>query len=227
MRKFNGFGPESLASGWQGHPGKSLTDGEFNQLREVVSKPPREVGLRTGRWTASLATAFIERFFNKKLHPETVRKYLRSLGFSFRKPDTKYVKATPEKHQEFINKLDQLERERSPRSRTFFADEGQYIKTPCREKADISRVRPQWTPPLPEKKTPFLRGRSPIIGQDRPHAHDMVQPGTKRQVRREDQEAVSRLPDRPRLGQCALAQGHESQKRLAQAQNPRTPFAAL
>lgn len=125
VRKFNGFGPESLASGWQGHPGKALTDGEFNKLREVVSKPPREVGLRTGRWTASLATAFVERFFHKKLHPETVRKYLRSLGFSFRKPDTKYVKAAPEKQQEFINKLDQLERERSPRSLTVFADEGQ------------------------------------------------------------------------------------------------------
>ncbi len=125
VRKFNESGPQALVSGWQGNPGKALAAAELERLKEAVSKPPREVGLGVGRWTAGLAAAFVERTFGKRLHPETVRKYLKGLGFSFRKPDKRYVLADKGKQREFLEKLDQLERERSPRSLTIFVDEGQ------------------------------------------------------------------------------------------------------
>lgn len=125
VKKFNESGPQALVSNWRGHPGKALSDEEFGRLAAVVSRPPREVGYGVGRWTAGLAAAFVEKAFGRKLHPETVRKYLKGLGFSFRKPDTKYVKADPAKQREFLEKLDQLERKRSPRSLTVFVDEGQ------------------------------------------------------------------------------------------------------
>jgi len=125
VRKFNESGPQALVSGWQGNPGKALAAPELDRLKEAVSKPPREVGLRVGGWTAGLAAAFVERTFGKRLHPETVRKYLKSLGLSFRKPDKKYVLADPGKQREFLEKLCRLERARSPRSLTIFVDEGQ------------------------------------------------------------------------------------------------------
>lgn len=125
VRRFNELGPQALVSGWQGNPGKALEDEELGLLREIVSRPPQEAGLDAARWTSGLAAAFVERTFGKQLHPETVRRYLKSLGFSFKKPDRTLVKSELWRQREFLEKLDQLGRERSPRNLMAFADEEQ------------------------------------------------------------------------------------------------------
>ncbi|MFO7597467.1 MAG: winged helix-turn-helix domain-containing protein [Desulfocurvibacter africanus] len=125
VRKFNESGPQALVSGWQGNPGKTLEDEELALLKEIVSRPPQEAGLNAARWTSGLVAALVERTFGKKLHPETTRKYLKELGFNYRKPDKILVKADRLSQLDFLEKLDQLGRERSTRNLTAFADEGQ------------------------------------------------------------------------------------------------------
>ena len=44
--KFTEEGPAGLIPDFKGHAGKRLTEAELTQLKEVVRKPPREVGLK-------------------------------------------------------------------------------------------------------------------------------------------------------------------------------------
>ncbi len=125
IKRFNADGVQGLVSGWKGNPGRILTDQELAQLDQMVSRHPREAGLRTGRWTAKLAAAFIAKHFGKRVSEETARQYLHLLGYRHKIPLKRLTKANPQQQRDFAQKLAALERERSPRAVTAYVDQGQ------------------------------------------------------------------------------------------------------
>jgi len=124
VHKFNALGLEGLISKWHGCPGKILTDPELEALKEAVSHHPREIGLKSGRWTAKNVAAYIKKTFKKTVCPDTARKYLHILGFSYKTPRKRLLKADPQQQEEFAKKLATLEASRTPRSFTVYVDEG-------------------------------------------------------------------------------------------------------
>lgn len=124
VHNFNEHGIDGLTSKWSGRPGKILTDQELDALKEAVRHHPRDIGLKRGRWTAKTVAAYIKKTFKKKVHPDTARKYLHFLDFSYKTPRKNLLKADPQQQEDFARKLEQLEKARTPRSLSVYLDEG-------------------------------------------------------------------------------------------------------
>lgn len=124
VHKFNAQGVEGLVSQWKGNPGRIFNDQELKTLKKVVCRHPREVGINKGRWTAKTIAAYVKKHFGKKIHPDITRNYLLFLGFSRKSPRKKLRKADPEKQDEFVQFLVELEKSRTHRSVTVYVDEG-------------------------------------------------------------------------------------------------------
>lgn len=122
---FNERGPAGLIPNFKGNPGKVLSESELNHLKEVVRKPPRQAGLKTGRWSGKFLAAYIQKAFHKKVTPRTALRYLKSLGFGKKLPRKHFKKADPEKQRQFAQALPILERKRCSHSQTVWVDQGQ------------------------------------------------------------------------------------------------------
>ena len=125
VHTFNEEGPSGLLPDFQGNPGKRLTEGELRHLKEVVRKPPRKVGLKTGRWSGKVAAAYLEKAFHKKVSPRTALRYMRTLGFRKKLPRKHFKKGDPKQQRAFAEEVTTLEQHRSPHSQTVWVDEGQ------------------------------------------------------------------------------------------------------
>ena len=66
----------------------------------------------------------MKKIFGIKIHHDTAREYLHLLGFSYKKPGKKLVKADPAKQEEFAKNLEELESNRTPHSVTVYVYEG-------------------------------------------------------------------------------------------------------
>ncbi|MFQ5796720.1 MAG: winged helix-turn-helix domain-containing protein [Candidatus Bipolaricaulia bacterium] len=45
----------------------------------MIRRPPREVGIPAGWWTAKWVAVYVHNAFGKPIHPETARRYLHQL----------------------------------------------------------------------------------------------------------------------------------------------------
>jgi len=122
---FNERGPAGLIPHFKGNPGKVLSESELNHLKEVVRKPPRQAGLKTGRWSGKFLAAYIQKVFHKKVTSWTALRYLKSLGFGKKLPRKHFKKADPESQRQFAQALPILERKRCSHSQTVWVDQGQ------------------------------------------------------------------------------------------------------
>ena len=115
---FNQRGPEGLLPNFKGNPGKALSEEELLQLKEVIRKPPRQVGFKTGRWSGKLGASYIQRVFNKKISPRTALRYMKDLGFRKKLPRKHFNKADPDQQKQFAQGLTLLEQKRSPHTQS-------------------------------------------------------------------------------------------------------------
>lgn len=125
VHRFNALGPDGLVPKPKGHAPCTLTSEERQEVRSVVQKPPREAGMKTGRWTGRVVAAYIQKRLGKRVHPDTARRYLRALGFCRKRPRKRFTKADPKKQEAFARELEELEHTRSPHSQTVWVDQGQ------------------------------------------------------------------------------------------------------
>jgi transposase len=110
---FNTHGLDGLSPGFRGQPGALLSAEELAQLHQVVQRPPRAVGLKTGTWTGKAVVAFVKRTFGKTISAATARRYLRHQGFRRKRPRTRFTTADPEAQRAFAHALQQLEHQRA------------------------------------------------------------------------------------------------------------------
>ncbi len=125
VHQFNKQGPDGLLPNFRGNPGKILSEEELNTLREQIRKPPRQAGLKTGRWSGKLVATYAQRVFNKKISARSGLRYMRQSGFTKKIPRKHFNKADPKKQEAFVEILIPLEQSRSPRSQTVWVDQGQ------------------------------------------------------------------------------------------------------
>lgn len=124
IHNFNAKGIAGIVPKWKGNPGKLLNDKQLDALKEAVKKHPRELGIKKGRWTAVTVVAYVQNSFGIKISHDTARDYLRLLGFSYKKPSKKLIKADADKQKQFAKQLEQLEDQRCSKSITVYYDEG-------------------------------------------------------------------------------------------------------
>lgn len=79
IQRYNESGLSGLQPGFHSRAMPALTEAEFNALRIVLSRPPKENGFSGMRWRSRQVAEFIEKAFGKRVHPETARRYLRRL----------------------------------------------------------------------------------------------------------------------------------------------------
>jgi transposase len=125
VRRFNSHGLAGLHPTFRGQPGTRLTPTELAQLKAIVQRPPRHVGLKTGTWTGAAVAAFVKRAVGKTISAATARRYLHRLGFGRKRPRKRFVRAKPAAPRAFAQALQQVEPEREPGSGTVDMDQGQ------------------------------------------------------------------------------------------------------
>ena len=74
--------------------------------------------------------AFVYERFGKKISIRTAIRYLHRLGFKLKRARKKFKKADPERQKRFAKDLQELEKNRSPRSVTVYVDEVRYGAMP-------------------------------------------------------------------------------------------------
>ena len=86
IRRFDEGGPSSLYDRErEGRPPKLDEEAEM-EIERVIEEPPTEEGYNATRWTAPRLVRHLEKELGVEVHPETVRRALRRLQFSWKRP---------------------------------------------------------------------------------------------------------------------------------------------
>lgn len=124
VHHFNHKGPRGLIPNFQSPSKPRLTSEEFEQLKQAIEQPPRQSGMKVGRWSGPRVAAYIKKEFGKQVSADTAWRYLHRLGFSLKRPRKKFRKADEKAQRKFAKKLEALERSRWGHSVTVWIDEG-------------------------------------------------------------------------------------------------------
>jgi len=82
--------PNGLQAKPQLGPPPGLSDGQLQQLEQLLLDGPKFHGWKNELWTAARVARLIERFFGRSYHPEHVRRLLKQrLGWTSQKPRRK------------------------------------------------------------------------------------------------------------------------------------------
>ena len=81
VHRFNREGPQGLIPNFQSPAKPRLTPEEFAQLGQVIAQPPRQCGMKVGRWSSPRVAAYIKKAFGKQVAADTARRYIHRLGF--------------------------------------------------------------------------------------------------------------------------------------------------
>ena len=79
IHRYNKLGIDGLRLEFQSKVVPALTEAEFNALRTVIARPPKESGFPGTHWRSRQVAEYIERAFGKRVHSETARRYLHRL----------------------------------------------------------------------------------------------------------------------------------------------------
>jgi transposase len=74
VQRFNTHGLDGLSPGFRGQPGAPLRAEALAQLHQVVQRPPRAAGLKSGTWTGKAGVAFVKRTFGRTISTATARR---------------------------------------------------------------------------------------------------------------------------------------------------------
>jgi hypothetical protein len=129
---------------FRGQPGTLLSAAELTQLRQVVQRPPRAVGLKTGTWTGKAVMAFVQRTVGTTISAATARRYWPRQGFRRKRPRTRVTKADPEAQRAFAQGLQRLEHQRELGSVTVYMDQGQSWREAWPRLGWFVRGQPAW-----------------------------------------------------------------------------------
>jgi len=104
-----------------------------------VQQPPRAAGIAAATWSWKAVRQFIVQRFAKRLSPRSCQRYLRRLGFVWKRPKRLLLKADPAKRAAFVAQYRALVAAAEPRgAQIFFVDEAHF-------RAD-GDVRGMWVP---------------------------------------------------------------------------------
>jgi len=146
LDRFDKHGPEGLYDQLrEGRPRKLGPEAEA-EIERVLEKPPTEEGYDASRWTAPRLAQHLERKFGTEVHPDTVRRALQRLEYSWKRP-----RRVLPKPSDWKERLDQIERrieEAGPETTVLFEDETELRRFPPLRRAwmPVGKQRPVRVP---------------------------------------------------------------------------------
>ena len=124
LRRGRSCGPEIRAD-WGFPP--ALGKAQQEELKGAVQKPPEASGIELANWYWKVVRQFVLERFGVELSRSTCLNYLHRMGFSFKRPKKRLVKASESKREAFVAEYAAL-REEAHRTgaRIFFVDEAHF-----------------------------------------------------------------------------------------------------
>jgi transposase len=100
------------------HPGRKpfLTPAQDAEVRSRLTQSPTAFGFRTELWTATRVARLIRDKFGVAYHPNYLREWLTSRGYSPQKPKRRARQQNPEQVREFLTATYPAVQKKSPRT---------------------------------------------------------------------------------------------------------------
>lgn len=156
--RFDEEGPSGLYDqDREGRPRKLGLDAEA-ELERVLEEPPTEEGYDASRWTAPRLARHLERELGTEVHPDTVRRALQRLEYSWKRP--RRVLPKPPGWKKRLEQIDRRIEETSSETTVLFEDELFEDETELRRFPPLRRA---WMPvgeqrpvPVPDQNGKFF-----------------------------------------------------------------------
>jgi transposase len=144
--RFDEKGPPGLYDqDREGRPRKLGPEAEA-ELERVLGGPPTEEGQGASRWTAPRLARHLERKFGTEVHPDTVRRALQRLEYSWKRP--RRVLPKPSGWKERLGQIEERVEEAGPETTVLFEDETELRRFPPLRRAwmPVGEQRPAFVP---------------------------------------------------------------------------------
>ncbi len=102
INRWNQYGLPGLLDGYRSGRTSKLSEDDREKLADILESGPVAHGLSTGVWTSIIITSIIDEEFGVQYHPGHVRKLLKQLGFSVRRPTLKLANADRQQQNKWI-----------------------------------------------------------------------------------------------------------------------------
>lgn len=80
VEKYNSLGIEGLTPGFKSKAVTSLSDAEFEILKQTLNERPAQHGVASVKWRSSDVAWYVREKFGKEIHSETARRYMHRLN---------------------------------------------------------------------------------------------------------------------------------------------------
>lgn len=161
ISRFDESGPDGLYDRErEGRPPKLDSEAEM-EIERVIEEPPTEEGYNATRWTAPRLARHLEKELGVEVHPETVRRALRRLQFSWKRP-RRELPLDPD-YDEHARALVEAITTAGPETTILFEDETDFKRFPPLRRMWMP-VGEQWSVDVPESNDKFcLYGALDIV----------------------------------------------------------------
>ncbi len=78
--RYNKLGIEGLKPEFKSKAVASLSESEFDILKQTLGDPPHLHGISSSKWRSRDVVQYVKEKFNKQIHAETARRYLNRLN---------------------------------------------------------------------------------------------------------------------------------------------------
>lgn len=96
-------------------------------VKTAVQRSPREVGIAAVNWTWKVVRPFVQQRFGTRLARSSCFRYLHRLGFVWRRPKKRLLKADPDRRASFVAAYTALTAEAAQSgAKIFFVDEAHF-----------------------------------------------------------------------------------------------------
>lgn len=152
LDRFDAEGPEGLYDRErEGRPSKVDEEAE-EEIKRAVEEPPTEEGYTASRWTAPRLARHLEKELGVEVHPETVRRALRRLQFSWKRPRRK-LPPDPD-YAEHVRALVEAVATAGAETTILFEDETELRRFPSLRRMWMP-VGKQWSVDVPKSNDKF------------------------------------------------------------------------
>jgi transposase len=152
LDRFDEGGPEGLYDRErEGRPPKLDEDAKA-EIERVIEEPPTEEGYNATRWTAPRLARHLEKELGVEVHPETVRRALRRLQFSWKRPRRK-LPPDPD-YAEHVRALVEAVATAGAETTVLFEDETELRRFPPLRRMWMPTGE-QWSVEVPESNDKF------------------------------------------------------------------------
>jgi transposase len=135
--EFAEFGEAGIAPQPRGRADWKASEELLEHLEELVGTEPQELGYLRSRWSSELLALELEKRTGTEVHATTVRRWLKRLGFGYRRARPTLCKRDPRKSRR-LRAIGAALADVDPQTEVFYADEADVDFNP--------RIGPAWMP---------------------------------------------------------------------------------